>query len=93
MKIIVVNIGDTIIEFDNDMWTGHENIYVNGALVSRKFSWFGTDHIFEVKEDGVCPLGYLRVNALLCACARLDTQCAHDMYMQSGMTPSLSSTP
>lgn len=53
MRIIVVNIGDTIIEFDNDMWTGHENIFVNGELISRKFSWFGTDHIFEVEEDGV----------------------------------------
>lgn len=53
MRIISVNIGDTIIEFDNDMWTGHENIYVNGELVSRKFSWFGTDHIFEVEENGV----------------------------------------
>lgn len=53
MRIISVNINGTIIEFDNDMWTGHENIYVNGELVSRKFSWFGTDHIFEVEEDGV----------------------------------------
>lgn len=53
MRIISVNIGDTHIEFDNDMWTGHENIYVNGELVSRKFSWFGTDHFFEVEEDGV----------------------------------------
>ena len=53
MRIISVKIADTIIEFDNDMWTGHENIYVNGELVSRKFSWFGTDHIFEVEEDGV----------------------------------------
>lgn len=53
MRIISVNIGNTNIEFYNDMWTGHENIYVNGELVSRKFSWFGTDHIFEVEEDGV----------------------------------------
>lgn len=52
MKIIVVNIGDTRIEFDNNMWTGHENIYVNGKLVSRKFSFFGTDHVFDVEEDG-----------------------------------------
>jgi len=53
MRIISANIGNTRIEFDNDMWTGHENIYVNGELVSRKFSWFGTDHIFDVEEDGV----------------------------------------
>jgi len=52
MRIIVVNIGDTTIEFDNNMWTGHESIYVNGELVSRKFSFFGIDHVFDVEEDG-----------------------------------------
>ena len=34
------------------MWTGYEKIYVNDELVSKKFSWFGTDHFFEVKENG-----------------------------------------
>ena len=52
MRVVLFIIGDTHIQFDNDMMTGHENIYVNGKLVSRKFSWFGTDHIFEVFEDG-----------------------------------------
>ena len=52
MKIISVNINGTKIIFDNCMWTGYENIYVNGELVSKKFSWFGTDHHFEVEEDG-----------------------------------------
>jgi hypothetical protein len=52
MRILLVNIGDTTIEFDNNMWTGHENIYVNGELVSRKFSVFGTKHVFDVREDG-----------------------------------------
>jgi len=53
MKIISVNIGNTNITFDNCMWTGKEYIYVNGKLVSKKFSWFGTDHVFEVEEEGV----------------------------------------
>ena len=34
------------------MWTGKEYIYVNGELVSKKFSWFGIDHVFEVEEEG-----------------------------------------
>ena len=52
MRIISVNIGNTNITFDNCMWTGKEYIYVNGELVSKKFSWFGIDHVFEVEEDG-----------------------------------------
>lgn len=53
MKIISVNINGTNIRFDNCMWTGYESIYVNGELVSKKFSWWGMDHFFEVEEDGV----------------------------------------
>jgi len=53
MKIISVNINGTNISFDNCMWSGYEYIYVNGELVSKKFSWFGMDHFFEVEEDGV----------------------------------------
>ncbi len=35
------------------MWTGHESIYVNEELVSKKWSFFGTNHYFEVEEmDG-----------------------------------------
>jgi len=53
MKIFAVNIGQTYIEFYNNMWTGHESIYVNGELVSKKWSFFGTSHHFEVEEaDG-----------------------------------------
>lgn len=53
MKIISANINGTKIVFENCNWTGYEKIYVNGELVSKKFSWFGTDHFFEVKEDDV----------------------------------------
>jgi len=52
MKIISVNINGSIIEFINCNWTGYEYIYVNGEVVSKKFSWFGTNHIFEVEENG-----------------------------------------
>ena len=52
MKMVSVNIGDTNVVFDNCMWTGTERIYVNGREVSKGFSWFGMDHIFEVQEDG-----------------------------------------
>ena len=50
MKIFAVNIGRTNIEFHNNMWTGHKSIFVNGDLVSKKFSFFGTNHFFEVEE-------------------------------------------
>lgn len=50
MKIFAINIGQTNIEFHNNMWTGHESIYVNGERVSKQFSFFGTDHFFEVEE-------------------------------------------
>ena len=52
MRILSVNLGTTKIVFDNSIWTGIERIYVNGELVSKKFSWFGTDHHFEVEENG-----------------------------------------
>ena len=52
MRVITVNIGQTNIEFDNCMWTGYESIYVNGKLVSKKFSVFGQDHSFDVAENG-----------------------------------------
>ena len=52
MRIITVNIGKTKIEFFNNMWNGYESIFVNGKLVSKKFSFFGVDHKFEVEEDG-----------------------------------------
>ena len=52
MRNLSVNIGTTNVVFDNSMWTGKEYVYVNGELVSKKFSWFGTDHNFQVVEDG-----------------------------------------
>jgi len=52
MRILSVNLGTTKIVFDNSIWTGIERIYVNGELVSKKFSWFGTDHPFQVNENG-----------------------------------------
>ena len=52
MRILSVNIGTTNVVFDNNMWSGKEYVYVNGKLVSKKFSWFGTDHLFEVEENG-----------------------------------------
>jgi len=51
MKIFAINIGQTNIEFYNNMWTGHESIYANGQLVSKKWSFFGTNHFFEVEEE------------------------------------------
>ncbi len=40
------------IEFFNN-WLGEEFIYVNGQLVSKKFSIMGIDHPFELMENGI----------------------------------------
>jgi tetratricopeptide (TPR) repeat protein len=42
---------DLIIEFHNN-WLGEEKVYVNGQLVSRKSSVMGTDHRFNLLENG-----------------------------------------
>lgn len=42
---------DQIIEFHNN-WLGEELVIVNGQLVSKKFSMLGTDHPFDLVEDG-----------------------------------------
>lgn len=43
--------GDTVIEFHNN-WLGEETIIVNGRMVSKKSSVWGTNHYFSVVEDG-----------------------------------------
>lgn len=44
-------VGETIIEFNNN-WLGEEKVMVNGQLVSKKSSTFGTNHHFNLIEDG-----------------------------------------
>ena len=51
MQYKKVILGDTIIEFHNS-WLGEETVIVNGQLASRKSSILGTDHLFQVEEDG-----------------------------------------
>ncbi len=51
MQYKKVILGDTIIEFHNS-WLGEETVIVNGQMVSRKSSILGTDHLFQVEEDG-----------------------------------------
>ncbi len=43
--------GETIIEFHNN-WLGEETVIVNGQIVSKKYSVWGTNHFFTVMEDG-----------------------------------------
>lgn len=43
--------GETIIEFHNN-WQGEETVIVNGKIVSKKKSVWGTNHYFTVMEDG-----------------------------------------
>lgn len=43
--------GDTVIEFHNN-WLGIETIIVNGQIVSKKGSIMGTEHYFNLIEDG-----------------------------------------
>lgn len=39
------------IEFHNS-WSGAESVYVNGQLVSKKSSFWGTSHYFQMEEAG-----------------------------------------
>ncbi|MCB0685076.1 MAG: hypothetical protein KDC53_01085, partial [Saprospiraceae bacterium] len=39
------------IEFHNS-WAGEETVYLNGQLVSKKSSFWGTSHYFEAFESG-----------------------------------------
>lgn len=43
--------GETTIEFHNN-WLGEETVIVNGQIVSKKYSVWGTNHFFTVMEDG-----------------------------------------
>lgn len=42
--------GETIIEFHNN-WLGEETVVINGQVVSKKSSVWGTHHIFTVIEN------------------------------------------
>jgi len=50
MKLITIHLGDKKIEVQNSFW-GIETIRVNDELVSSKFSFFGTNHIFKQIEN------------------------------------------
>ena len=52
MKIVTVNVGTTSIEVNNNNWTGQESVFANGKLVSKQFSFFGSNHEFQVMENG-----------------------------------------
>ncbi len=43
--------GETVIEFHNN-WLGEETVIVNGQIVSKEYSVWGTNHYFTVMEDG-----------------------------------------
>ena len=51
MKNVVFNFGAHTIVFKNDL-RGTETVTVNGEEVSKKFSWFGTKHTFNLDIDG-----------------------------------------
>lgn len=44
-------LGNIEIEFHNS-WTGVEQVFTNGQLVSEKYSVWGTHHYFSMQEDG-----------------------------------------
>ena len=58
--------GEQIIEFHNN-WLGEETVIVNGMVVSKKSSIWGTHHHFTLMEDGH-PAKYIlttKVNAAM----------------------------
>ncbi|NND34577.1 MAG: hypothetical protein HKN76_18470 [Saprospiraceae bacterium] len=46
-----LHVGDTVVEFHNN-WLGEETVIVFGKIVSKKSSILGTNHYFEVQENG-----------------------------------------
>ena len=51
MQYKKITSGNTIIEFHNN-WLGEETVIINGQIVSKKSSIWGTHHHFKVMEDG-----------------------------------------
>jgi tetratricopeptide (TPR) repeat protein len=51
MQYLELKSGDTTICVHNS-WTGEETVEVNGQLVSKKSSILGTQHYFELVENG-----------------------------------------
>lgn len=52
MKQISFYINNNSIQFSND-WMGYETITVNNEQVSKKFSFFGTKHNFNIADDNI----------------------------------------
>jgi hypothetical protein len=50
MKFTTIYLGENKIEVFNSL-LGIEKIIVNGEIVSRKFSIFGAEHYFTIKEN------------------------------------------
>lgn len=51
MKFTTIYLGNNKIELFNSI-IGKETVKVNGDIVSSKFSFAGTEHIFSIKEEG-----------------------------------------
>ena len=51
MKFTTIYVGDNKIELFNSI-IGKETVKVNGEVVSSKFSMTGTEHHFEIEENG-----------------------------------------
>ena len=52
MKQVTFYIDKTTIQFSND-WMGNETITINGKQVSKKFSFFGTKHLFTIENNSI----------------------------------------
>ena len=50
MKFTTIYLGKNKIDFFNSI-LGNETVKVNDKLVSSRFSFTGTQHIFNIKED------------------------------------------
>ena len=51
MKYITINLGENKIEVHNSL-LGKETIKLNDKIVSDKYSVFGTEHYFNINENG-----------------------------------------
>ena len=51
MSLDKIIIKDHLIEIHNN-WRGVQTVFVNKKIVSKKFSFAGTEHLFDLLEDG-----------------------------------------
>ncbi len=81
-----IQVGHITIEFHSN-WLGEEVVIVNGQVVSRKASFAGTDHSFNVVENGTVSRYILTSKLSMMGEALLDLRKNHKLIAQNIPVP------